>query len=147
MKNLIKKFVTCKNIFGLLYIMFYFVYVGVSMYLNHGNNILNIILLILTSTYLLLYIYSVFIESNKRIKRSSRKIFIRSKKFIGFVNAIMILTSVFANEENSMFTIILAILTIMWFIVYMAIDIASTIALYEFKKYTEDLGWKYDNRN
>ena len=147
MKNLIKKFVTCKNIFGLLYIMFYFVYVGVSMYLNHGNNILNIILLIYSSTYLLLYIYSVFIESNKRIKRSSRKIFIRSKKFIGFVNAIMILTSVFANEENSMFTIILAILTIMWFIVYMAIDIASTIALYEFKKYTEDLGWKYDNRN
>ena len=147
MRNLIKKFVTCKNIFGLLYIVFYFVYVGVSMYLNNGNNILNTILLSLTSVYLILYIYSVFIESNKRIKRGSKKAFIRSKKFIGFINAIMILTSVFTNQENSIFSIVLAILTILWFVVYVTIDVVSSIALYEFKKYTKDLGWTYDNRD
>ena len=117
------------------------------MYLNKVNNILNLILLILTSVYLVLYIYSVFIETNKRIKRGSKKIFIKSKKFIGFVNAIMILTSVFTSEEHSVFSIILAIGTIFLFVLYVVIDIASSVALHEFKRYTKDLGWKYDNRN
>lgn len=147
MRDFFKKLVTFKNIMGLFYIVFYFCYVGVNMYNNKGNYIINSILLTLTCVYLLLYIYSVFIEKNKKVRRQSKKIFIRIKKFLGFVNASMIVASVFSNDDNSFWTVFFAVITILWFLIFTFIDITSSIALHEFKRYKKELGWKYDNRN
>ena len=50
---------------------------------------------------MLLYIYSAFIAINKKMRSHAKKIFIKSKKFIAFVNAGMVLTSVISNDDNS----------------------------------------------
>jgi hypothetical protein len=146
MKKILRKLATFKNFAGLFYIVFYFSYVIVNMFRNKGNYLINIILLILTFVYFIFYIYSVFIEKNKMIKRKSNRIFKRCRRVLGFVNACLILTSVISNTNNSFSTIFLAIATILWYILYLIVDLASSLALHEFKKYKQELGWKHDNR-
>ena len=147
MKDLIKKIVTLKNIFGLLTIVFYFIYVGVNMYIGHGNKITNIILLILTSAYFLAYIYSVFIESNKKMKKSAKKLFVGGKKLLGFSNACMIISSVFIHNDNSIWTIFTAIVTIIWFFMYLFIEVTFMIISYKLKKYKRELGYKFSKKD
>ena len=147
MKAFIKDLITYKNIFWLLYIVLYFVYVAINMSINRGNYIINIALLIVTSVYFLLYIYSAFIENDKRMKRRSKKVFVRTRKLLVFINACMILTSVISNNNNSFFTIFFATIAILWYLLYLFVDIASSIALTKFRSYSKEGMWKRDRRN
>lgn len=147
MKEFFKRIATYGNFFGLGYIILYFSYIGINMYRNKGDYFINIILLVLTCIYLLLYVYSVFIEENKKIRKRSKKFFTKSKKVVGFINAVMIFTSLFSNDTNSFFTIFFALATVCWYLFYFFIDIASSLALHEFKKFKKGFGWKNDNRD
>ena len=147
MRELLKRITTYRNISWLLYIIFYLIYLTINIFINKGNYYINMILLILTGVYLLMYIYSAFIAMNKRLRKQSKKIFIKSKKFIAFANASLVLTSVISNDSNSFFTVFFAVITIITYLLYLTIDIAASIAFKEIKRYTKNLGWKYDSRS
>lgn len=142
MKEIFKRFTTYRNILGLMYIIFYFSYIGINMYRNKGNFNINVILLILTCVYLVFYIYSVFIEENKRIRKGAKHFFSRGKKFLGFANVIMIFTSLLSNDSNSFFTIFFAVVALFWYLLYFVVDIGASLALREVKKFKKELGWK-----
>lgn len=125
MKRIIARLVSVKNLIGLLLIIFNFCYAGINFYLNKGNYYLSIALLFSTFIYLLLYIYSVYIENNKRMKKQVKKVYKHSKKFIGFINACIIITSIFTSEIHSTFSIIMAIITIMLYFMYLLIEICT----------------------
>lgn len=147
MKSFFKDAILYRNIFWLFYIACYFAYVAVNMHLNRGNYIINVTLLVLTCAYFLLYIYSAFIDKNRKIKNQSKRAFIRTRKTLAFINACMILTSVISNNNNSFTTIFLAIITILWYVLYLFVDIASTVALSSFRKFNKGALWKHDNRD
>ena len=116
------------------------------MYRNKGNYIINLILLTLTCIYLVFYIYSVFIEQNKKIRKGAKKFFSKGKKFFGFVNAVMIFTSLFSNDTNTFFTIFFALIAVFWYLLYFVVDITASLALREVKRFKKELGWKPNSK-
>ena len=143
-KKYINRDLLIKNILGLITLLFYFIYIGISMKLNKGNPTINVILLVLTIIYLILYIYNTFIENNKVMRKKSKKYFKRGKKILGFVNACLLLVSV-TTVKNSFLSIIFAIFTIIWSILYLLFDILSAYILHRFKNFKER--FKYGNRS
>lgn len=147
MRELIRKIISVKNLFGLLYIIFYFIYVGVNTYLNKGNYLVNRGLLFLTIIYMILYIYSVYIEDNKKIKKGAKKFFVGSKKFMGFVNALMIIASIFTNQNNSFFTIFFALISVFWFFIYVFVEISVGVVKYKVRGIKDKFRNKYVKSN
>ena len=137
LKQLLNKLIRIKDIIGLMFILFYFLYIGFSMSINKGNNTLHLILLGLTIIYLIVYVLSVFTFENKKVKKVSGKTFKRLKKFIGFVNTVMILVSVISNPFKSFFTIIFSIISIMTYIIHTIIDIAISILIHKVKGFVK----------
>ena len=132
-RKILDRLILIKDIIGLVFLSFYFLYIGFSMSLNKGNNTINIILLTLTIVHLIIYVVTAFMIENKKVKKVSAKIFKRLKKFIGFVNTLLILISVISNPFKSFLTIIFAILSILGYMFYVFIDIASTIVVHKVK--------------
>lgn len=133
MRKFLDRLILIKDVIGLAFLTFYFLYIGFSMSLNKGNNTLNIILLSLTIVHLIIYVVTAFMIENKKVKKVSSKIFKRLKKFIGFVNTLLILVSVISNPFKSVLTIILATLSILGYMFYVFIDIVSTILVHKVK--------------
>lgn len=142
MKELMRKFKEYRNIYRAFYIFFYFVYVAFNMYLNRWNYVINIILLISTLAYFFIYIYSAFIDKNKKLKNRSHKTFVRTRKTLLFINACILIASLIINHVNSFFTIVFAVGAFFWYALYIFADIASTLSLRSFRKYTKGVGWK-----
>jgi hypothetical protein len=132
-RKFLDRLILIKDVIGLAFLTFYFLYIGFSMSLNKGNNTLNIILLSLTIVHLIIYVVTAFMVENKKVKKVSSKIFKRLKKFIGFVNTLLILVSVVSNPFKSFLTIILATLSILGYMFYVFIDIVSTILVHKVK--------------
>ena len=147
MKKIIERIAKYLNFIGLLSIILYFLYVGVSLYRGSGNYFVNIALLISTVIYLILYIYSVYVEENKKIKKVSKKLFKKSKKILGLVNACLVFFNLFGNSNNSFLTIILAVVTLGWQMFYVTIDLLATFAIYKVKKNIKGLRNRYDHRS
>ena len=144
MKDILKTLTRIKDVIGLIFILFYFLYIGFSMAINKGNNTINVILLILTVIYLIIYIISAFAIENKKVKQMSGKTFKRAKKIIGFVNTVMILVSVISNPFKNFFTIIFSIFSIITYLIFTFIDIVISILVHKikgvFKKKNENRG-------
>lgn len=147
MKELLKKITFLKNVIGMFYVSFYCVYVFINLSRNKGNDYLNTLLLVLAIIYLIIYFYSAFINANKKMKNTSKKVFNKSKKTIGFINAILVLTSVVVNDFNSFFSIIIAVITIGLYVFYMVIEIISLVIMNKIKKLARRIGWKNDTGN
>ena len=121
MKELLNKLTFIKNIVGFAFIGFYLFYVVVNLLTNKGNFQINLALLVIALIYALVYFYTAFIEVNKKINKLSKKIFTNSKKIIGVINAFLIITSVVVNDFNSLFSVLLACLTIGLYLFYLSI--------------------------
>ena len=142
MKRLLEKIIFIKDVIGLISILFYFCYVGFSMVINKGNNLINVLLLIITIIYSVVYILTTFTFENKKVRKIGSKVFKRSKKFIGFVNTLLIVISVIATTCQSFFTIIFSIISIMGYIIYVLIDIFVSSLKRKIKRMIK----KHDNR-
>lgn len=142
MKRFINKLITIKNVIGLMFIVFYFLYIGFSMSINRGNNLINIILLSITVIYLVVYVLTTFVLENKRVRKISAKTFKRAKKFIGFVNTLMILMSVITTPFKSFFTIVFSLISIFGYIMYVIFDLITSYLINKVKGVVK----KYDYR-
>ncbi len=145
MGRIIERIVRCLNFVGLLSILFYFSYVGFNLYMGSGIYFINITLLITTLVYLLFYIYSVYIEENKKVKKMSKKIFKRIKKVLALLNACLVFVGLF-SANNSFLSIVLAIVTLVWQIFYTVVDLLRSYVVYRVKKNIRGLRKSYDYR-
>ena len=65
-RKILDRLILIKDIIGLVFLSFYFLYIGFSMSLNKGNNTINIILLTLTIVHLIIYVVTAFMIENKK---------------------------------------------------------------------------------
>lgn len=147
MKELLRKITLFNNVIGLFYVGFYMSYVFINWINNKGNQYVNIALLVLSVIYTLLYIYSAFIGENSKLKKTSKKMFSRGKKILGFINALLIVTSVAINDVNSLLSIVIAVITMVLYVIGLIVDILISIIVSKIKRIGKRMWWKNDNRN
>ena len=146
MKDKLSKLIFIIYVFVLINLIIFFMYIGINMYLNKGNKVINLVLLSLTIVYLVLYVINLIFDINKKVIKRSTWIFKRLKRLLGFISACLVVASLFTNTNNSFITIFLAIISIIFYLIYFFIDLIYSWAMHEVKKLKSRVENRYANR-